>query len=85
MAQTAYGPIRIVGPDGFTNEYAGVAGGSGTSVVVTLPPGTRIYGVVVNSATSVTGAYCDTITNNTFTVTVANNDLFSYRAHVRGI
>ena len=85
MAQTAYGPTRILSPSGLTNEYAGVAGGSGTSTTVTLPGGTVILGVLVSSATSATGAFVATISSNTFTVTTASNDLFSYRAHVKGI
>lgn len=85
MAQTAYGPTRINSPSGFTNEYAGVAGGSGTSTVVTLPGGTVILGVIVGGATSTTAVFCATISGNTFTVTTASNDLFSYRAHVKGI
>lgn len=87
MAQTAYGPTRIIGPAGLTNEFAGVAGGSGTSTVVTLPipPNAIILGVLVSSCTSATGAFCATISTNTFTVTTASNDLFSYRAHVKGI
>lgn len=85
MAQTAYGPTRIVGPSGLTNEYAGVAGGSSTSTVVTLPTGVVILGVSVSGCTSTTAVYCATASGNTFTVTHANNDLFSYRAHVKGI
>lgn len=85
MAQTAYGPVRIVAPSGLTTEYAGVAGGSGTSTVVTLPVSTVILGVLVGGATSATAPFCATVTTNTFTVTTASNDLFSYRAQVKGL
>ena len=85
MAQTAYGPTRIIGPSGLTNEYAGVAGGSGTSTVVTLPASAVILGVLVGGATSATAPYCATISGNTFTVITASSDLFAYRAHVKGI
>ena len=85
MAQTAYGPTRILGPDGLTNEFAGVAGGSGTSTTVTLPGVKVILGVLVGGATSATAPYCATISGNTFTVITASNYLFAYRAHVKGI
>lgn len=85
MAQTAYGPTRITGPSGLTNEYAGVAGGTSTSTVVTLPTGSIILGVSVSGATSATAPYCATVSGNTFTVTHASSDLFSYRAHVKGL
>ena len=85
MAQTAYGPVRIVSPDGLTNEYAGVAGGSGTSTTVTLPGNVTILGVLLGGATSTTAVYCATVSGNSFTVTHASADLFAYRAHVKQI
>src|SRR5581483_6914968 len=88
MAQTALSPTRVKVTGETTQIFMGVAGGSGTSTVVTLPiPATAtIQAVVVSGATSTTTAYCDTIsnTNKTFTVTTASNDLFSYVAYVKG-
>lgn len=84
MAQTALSPTRVAAVGSFTTIMVGVAGGSGTSTVVTLPAGVVVVAVVVSSATSATGAFCATVSANTFTVTTANNDLFSYIAYVKG-
>lgn len=84
MAQTALSPTRIETVGSMTRLMTGVAGGSGTSVVVTLPTNVKVVSVLVSGATSVTAAYCDTISANTFTVTVANNDLFAWIAFVKG-
>ena len=84
MAQTALSPYRIEAVGSMTKLVFGVAGGSGTSTVVTVPNCTVVKAVVVGGATSATSPYCDTISGNTFTVTTANNDLFSYIAVVEG-
>ena len=86
MAQTAYGPSRVKVTGEATHFIAGIAGGSGTSTVVTLPLPSNavITAVQCGSCTSATGAFCATISGVTFTVTTASNDLFWYNAHVKG-
>lgn len=81
MAQTALAATVVPAIGSFTPIVIGVAGGSGTSTVVTVPQFRSIKAVVISGATSTTVAYCDTISGNTFTVTTANNDLFSYIAY----
>lgn len=83
MAQTAFGPKRLLSPGGATQAYYGVAGGSGTSTTVTLPGNESITVVCVSGATSATSPFCDTVSANSFTVTTANNDLFAYTAYVK--
>jgi len=84
MAQTALSPHRIEAIGSMTKLVAGVAGGSGTSTEVTIPGVKSIKAVIISGATSTTVAYCDTISGNTFTVTSASNDLFSYIAVCEG-
>lgn len=84
MAQTALSPTRVQAVGSMTTLMTGVAGGSGTSTVVTLPAGVTVKGVLVGGATSATSPYCDTVSANTFTVTHANNDLFAWVAFVQG-
>ena len=83
MAQTAIGPQRgkVIGETALF--FSGVAGGSGTSTVVTLPGNIVVTHVLVGGATSATAPYCDTVSANTFTVTTGNNDLFAYIAFVK--
>ena len=84
MALTALAPTRIQAVGSFTTLVAGTAGGSGTSTTVTIPGVTLVLSVVESSATSATGAFCATISANTFTVTTASNDLFTYLATCKG-
>ena len=84
MAQTALSPTRIEAIGSMTKLITGVAGGSGTSTVVTLQPKTVVKGVIVGGATSTTAPYCDTVSANTFTVTHGSGDLFAYVAIVDG-
>ncbi len=81
MAQTALSPTLVEAVGSFTPIAVGVAGGSGTSTVVTVPNFHSVIAVVVGGATSATAPYCDTISGNTFTVTHASSDLFSYVAY----
>lgn len=81
MAQTALSPTLIQAIGSFTPIVFGVAGGSSTTTVVTVPQFSQVLGVIVGGATSSTAPYCDTISDNTFTVTHANADLFSYIAY----
>ena len=84
MAQTALSPTRVEAVGSMTKLMVGVAGGSGTSTVVTLAAGLTVVADGVSGATSATAPYCDTVSANTFTVTTANNDLFSWWALVKG-
>lgn len=84
MAQTALSPTRIQAVGSMTQLMMGVAGGSGTSTVVTLPANVKVLAVIVASATSATGAFVATVSANTFTATTANNDLFTWIALVKG-
>lgn len=81
MAQTALSPKLVEAVGSFCPFVVGVAGGSGTSTVVTVPQFKNVRAVIVGGATSSTAPYCDTVSGNTFTVTHANNDLFSYIAY----
>lgn len=84
MALTALSPRRIQSVGSFTELVVGTAGGSGTSTTVTIPRAKAILSVVVGGSTSATSPFCDTISGNTFTVTTASNDLFTYIATVQG-
>lgn len=84
MAQTSQGPTRIEAVGSMTRLVMGVAGGSGTSTVVTIANCGKVIAVVVGGATSATAPYCDTVSGKTFTVTHASSDKFSYIALVDG-
>ena len=85
MAQTALAPTRIEAVGSETRLLMGVAGGSSTSTVVTLPGANMvIQAVLVGGATSATAPYCDTISGQTFTVTHGSSDLFTWIALVQG-
>ncbi len=78
MALTAVSPTMVQAVGSFLNVAVGVAGGSGTSTVVTLPQFSVIQVPVVGGATSATAPFCDTISGNTFTVTHGSGDRFTY-------
>ena len=84
MAQTALSPTRVEAVGSMTKLVTGVAGGSGTSTTVTVPGVKAIKMVLVGGATSATAPYCATISGNTFTVTHASSDLFTYIAYCDG-
>ena len=84
MAQAALAPTRVKTVGESTRLFFGCAGGSGTSTVVTLPGNVTVINVIVGGATSTTAVYCDTISTNTFTVTHAASDLFTYIAITKG-
>jgi len=84
MAQTALSPTRVEAVGSMTKLVVGVAGGSGTTTTVTIPGVKGIKAVIVRGATSATAPYCDTISTNTFTVTHASSDLFTYIAYCDG-
>ena len=81
MAQTAKAATLVEVIGSFTKCVVGVAGGSGTSTVVTVPQFSIVEVVIVGGATSSTAPYCDTVSTNTFTVTHATSDLFAYIAY----
>lgn len=78
MALTARAAALVQAVGSYTDIAFGVAGGSGTSTTVTVPQMKQVYGAVVGGATSATSPYCDTVSGNTFTVTHASADLFTY-------
>ena len=80
MALTALSPQLARALGGYTELVIGIAGGSGTSTVVTVPQFTVCLGAIAGGATSSTSPYCDTVSGNTFTVTHGNNDVFTYVA-----
>lgn len=80
MALTSKAPEMVQAVGSFLDMAAGVAGGSGTSTVVTIPQFSVVEVPVVSGATSSTAPYCDTTSGNTFTVTHASGDKFSYLA-----
>ena len=84
MAQTALSPTRVQAVGSMTQLLVGVAGGSGTSTVVTLASNLVVVAVGVSGATSATAPFCATVSANTFTVTTASNDLFTYWVLVKG-
>lgn len=84
MAQTARAGTRVEAIGSMTQLVFGCAGGSGTSTVVTLKGNVTVLNVSVSGATSATSPYCATVSGSTFTVTHANNDLFTYIALVKG-
>ena len=84
MAQTARAGTRVEAIGSMTQLMVGCAGGSSTSTVVTLKGNVTVLNVIVSGATGATAPYCDTISGNTFTVTHASADLFTYIAFVNG-
>jgi hypothetical protein len=84
MPQTARAATRVESVGSYTTILFGCAGGSGTSTIVTLPGGQVVLNVLVGGATSATAPFCATVSGNQFTVTHANNDLFTYIALVKG-
>ena len=81
MAQTALSAKLIEAVGSFTQLACGVAGGSGTTTVVTVPQFLAVLGAGAMGATSATACYVDTISTNTFTVTTASGDLFFWIAY----
>ena len=80
MAQTTRVSELVKSVGSFTEIAAGIAGGSGTSTVVTVPQFSLVKAAVVTGDTSTTAMYVGTISTNTFTVTHASGDRFSWIA-----
>lgn len=70
--------VKAVGA--FTELACGIAGGSGTSTVVTIPSLSQVHGIVAMSTSAATAAYCDTTSGNAATVTHGNNETFFWIA-----
>lgn len=85
MAQTALSPTRVQAIGAMTQLLVGVAGGSGTSTVVTFPAGVTVLAVIASPAeASTTVMEVATNSSNTFTATHGNNETFAYIAFVTG-
>lgn len=84
MAVSTVNPTRVESVGSMTRLVMGSAGGSGTSVQVTIPGVSSIEAVLVGGNTSTTPPYVATISGNTFTATVASNDRFTYIALCKG-
>jgi hypothetical protein len=84
MAVSTVNPTRVEAIGSMTKLVMGSAGGSGTSVTVTIPGNVTVEAVLVGGNTSTTVPFCDTISGATFTVTCASNDRFTYIALVKG-
>lgn len=81
MAATAKSPTMVEMVGSFANLAVGVAGGSGTSTVVTLPQFKTVeLAVACAGGSTATAPRCDSYSGNTFTVTHANNEVFTYIA-----
>lgn len=80
MALTSVAAALVQAVGSFTEIAFGVAGGSGTSTVVTVPQMSVVTAALVGGATSATAPYCDTVSTNTFTVTHGSGDKFVYIA-----
>ena len=81
MAATAKSPTLVQAIGSYTPFVVGVAGGSGTSTTVTVPQMTRVdLAVAAAGGDTATAPRCDGYSANTFTVTHANNEVFTYIA-----
>ena len=81
MAATAKAPELVEICGSFAPLAVGVAGGSGTSTVVTVPQMSIVnLAVACAGGSTATAPVCDTYSGNTFTVTHANNEVFTWIA-----
>lgn len=81
MAATAKSPTLVQAIGSYTNLAVGVAGGSGTSTVLTFPQMSLVELVVACAGgSSATAPTADTYSGNTCTVVHANNEVFTYIA-----
>ena len=70
--------LKAVGE--YTELACGIAGGSGTSTVVTIPQFKQVHGIVAMSTSAATAAYCATTDGNAATITHGNNEKFFWIA-----
>lgn len=81
MAATAKSPEMVQAVGSFCPMAVGVAGGTGTSTIVTLPQFSVVeLAVACAGGSTATAPRCDSYSGNTFTVTHANNEVFTYIA-----
>ncbi len=81
MAATAKAATLIQAIGSYTNLAVGVAGGSGTSTTVTIPQMSLVELVIACAGGSTaTAPTADVYSGNTFTITHANNEVFTYIA-----
>lgn len=81
MAATAKAPTLVQAIGSFTQLAVGVAGGSGTSTVVTVPQMHTVeLAIAAPGGSSATAPRCDSYSGNTFTVTHANGEVFTWIA-----
>jgi hypothetical protein len=82
MAATAKSPEIVEAVGSMTKMVVGVAGGSGTSTVLTIPQLKTVELVVACAGGSTaTAPRADTYSGNTATITHANNEVFTYIAY----
>ena len=80
MAQATLASTLIEVVGSFAKVAVGVAGGSGTSTVVTVPQFLVVQWAMALSDVSATAPYVGTLSTNTFTVTHASGDTFAWIA-----
>lgn len=81
MAATAKSPEMVQAVGSFLPMAVGVAGGSGTSTIVTIPQFVTVQlAVAAAGGSTATAPRCDSYSGNTFTVTHANNEVFTWIA-----
>ena len=81
MAATALSPKMIENVGSFGNLAVGVAGGSGTSTVVTIPQFSVVQlAIAAAGGDTATAPRCDSYSTNTFTVTHASGEVFTWIA-----
>lgn len=84
MAATARSPELVEITGSFAPLAVGVAGGSGTSTVVTVQQMSVVQlAIACAGGSSATAPRCDSYSGNTFTVTHANNEVFTWIAFGR--
>ena len=80
MAVSARGPALAKAAGSYTEIAWGVDATAGTSAVITVPQFGTVYTALVGGNTSVTTAYVDTVSGNTFTITKASGDVITWIA-----
>ncbi len=81
MAATAKTPEMVQAIGSYLPMAVGVAGGTGTSTVVTIPQFHTVQlAVAAAGGSTATAPRCDSYSGNTFTVTHANNEVFTWIA-----
>lgn len=82
MAATAKDPELVEAIGSMTKLAVGVAGGSGTTTVLTFPQFSVVELVVACAGGSTaTAPRADSYSGNTATITHANNEVFTYIAY----